>query len=168
MKWRTTILVLTFFGLCQGAAQADGPTPEERKALEVQIIGVLNGRGVQMDQCTERYLTEYPEQKGSVALAMSVDPSGKVLSATAQTGLTGARNLRPCIEAVAKGYIFPTTKGDKPAPINLTIPVEKGAKFKIYPPGEAPKPKEGPPPSSGFLRFTPADWGPAQTPPATP
>jgi hypothetical protein len=151
----------TLLGLALGAlsvpSAAAGPSDAEAQALEKKIIGVLNGKGPQMDQCVERYLEEYPAADGGVQLKMEIGKGGVVVEATADTTLEGARNLRPCIAKVAKGYVFPEPARAEKVTLTINLVVKKGAKFKLYGPGESPpKPeaREGEP----IFHFMPTGW----------
>ena len=44
------------------------------------------------------------------------------------------------------------------AKLNMTIPVEKGAKFVLYGPGEQPPPPPPGEPTRTIIRFQPGDW----------
>ena len=149
-------MVLT--GLLASASAWAAPA-EDGKALEKKIIGILNGKGPQMDRCVERYLAEYPTADGTLTLTMKVGKAGAVVEASADTKLPGARNLRPCVAGVAKGYEFPAPSKEEGVTLTLSLVVKKGAKFKLYAPGEAPpKPKEGEP--EPLFKFLPQGWTP--------
>lgn len=139
------------------AAPSGAQKPET--ALEKQIRRVLNAKGPAIDACVKRYLVEYPEAKGTAQLKLAIDDEGKVPKAEVSTKLTGARNLRPCLERVGESLQFPKPErkgggGD----ITLTIPVEQGAEFEIPPPGAKREAQKKRP--SGFMRFVPNNWAP--------
>lgn len=134
-------------------------TEAERKDLEKKIIGTLNSKASAIDGCVKRHLTEYPDANGKVSLAIDVDGKGKVPKASATTPLPGARNLRPCLERVAKGYDFPVPEGFVPTTLKIDVPVEKGVSFKLYAPGEAPEPKKGEKRKVTVWSFQPGAFG---------
>ena len=117
------------------------PAPGEADAArEAEVRTALNARGSAFDACTERYLREYPKAKGTATVEFRLGPKGRVVRAQADTKLVGARNLRPCLEAAAKTVQFPTSGGGPPGRLKVTIPVEKGARFRLPAPGESPGP----------------------------
>lgn len=156
MKRLTILLVLAFVATA-GPALAEKMSQEQQNALQAKLIGVLNSRGAEIDRCTERHLGEFPEAKGKVDVAMKVGMDGKVRKATVATRLSGARNLRPCIERVVKTYVFAPTKTET-VDLNITVPVVKGAKFRLYGPGETPKTAKSAPAQQGYIRFTGRSW----------
>jgi len=168
MKCRLVVGAFAALSMMGSAAHAEKMSPAQQKALQLKIIAQLNTKGPQMDACTKRFLDEYPKAKGAVTLSMKVSPEGKVVSAQAVTALKGARNLRPCIEAVGKSYTFEPTNAAEPAPLSITIPVEDGAKFKLYPPGQEPKRPKEDKTAPAIFRFTPSTWNPANSAPTKP
>lgn len=134
---------------------------EEQKALERKIVAAINAQAGTIDACTARYLKEYPAAKGSVALALEVEREGAVKSAKATTSLTGARNLRPCIEKAGRAVKFPAPNTEKPARLTLSVPVQKGAKFKLYAKGDEPKPKPEDPAAPVTVQFNMRSFTPS-------
>jgi hypothetical protein len=131
-------------------------SPEE---VQAEVHKTLAASAGAIDACTTAYLTEYPASDGKVAISAIVGKSGAVGSATANTTLDGARNLRPCLESVAKKWKFPPVQRDA-EPLSLTIVVKKGVKFTLKKPGEKDQaPASGAPADEGFVTFTPAAWG---------
>lgn len=133
-------------------------TPEEVHAAVVKTLMSTAGA---IDACTAAYVAEYPTGEGKVTLDVTVVKSGAVGNAVAKTSLDGARNLRPCLETVARKWKFPPIHRES-EPLSLTVAVKKGAKFVIRKPGEkAPEPAPGQPSTEeeGFVQFTPQAWG---------
>lgn len=136
-------------------AQAAPPMNAE----QIKVIDSINATGPAIDACVNKYLTEYPSQRGHVMLAVSVNAEGKVASSKATTSLEGARNLRPCLEAVGKTWTFPPPK-DKTADLNLKIGVMPGTRFRLRKPGDPPpEPKAEPKPEPGAVKLQPTGWG---------
>jgi hypothetical protein len=139
--------------------QAKPATPAE---IEAKTYQVLLGAAPAIDQCTAAYSAEYPAEVGKVQLALTVQKDGSVAQVTAATTLQGARNLRPCLESVAKKWKLPAinTESEKLA---LTITVKKGVKFTLKKPGEKAaegQTQSGAQEESGFLQFTPEGFTP--------
>ncbi len=155
----TAALVLSFVGIT-GPAFAEKMSKEQQKALQSKLTAVFNSRGPQLDRCTERYLEEFPEAKGKVDVTMKVLIDGKVSKATVTTRLSGARNLRPCIERVVKTYVFGPTKTET-LDLTIAVPVAPGVKFRLYGPGEKPERSAATPPQEGYIRFQGRSWTPA-------
>ena len=160
-----TAWLLLGFVLAATPPPADAPktrkmTAEEKKAFEKKLVTAINAGGPGIDGCVARYSKEYPQSDGTVRLNMTVGLDGRVSGADAQTGLKGARNLRPCLERVAKGLKFPAPKTAKPVQMGISVPVKKGAKFKLYAEGEAPPPKKDEPEPPRVLRFNGGAWFP--------
>ena len=137
-------------------AEPLAPNPQE-STVEKPLRMVLNAGGPAFDACMNRYLHEYPEVKGSVKLELGVASDGQVRQAKAETSLVGARNLRPCLESVAKNLHFPKHRGDQLGQLSVTIPIEKGARFRLWAPGEEPPPGK-PHQKRTMVRFLPGDW----------
>lgn len=168
MNCRLVVGACAALSMMVSVAHAEKMSPKQHQALQLKIIAKLNTKGPQFDACTKRFLEEYPKANGAVTLSMKISPEGKVVSAQAVTALKGARNLRPCIESVGKSYTFEPTQAAEPAPLSVTIPVEDGAKFKLYPPGQEPKRPKEDKSAPAIFRFTPATWNPANSAPTTP
>lgn len=147
-------LLLFVLGTSLLASSALAEEAQDDKAVQKKVIAVLNGKGAQIDQCVDRYVDEFPAADGTLTLTIKVGKEGAVTDATVDTKLGGARNLRPCVAGVAKGYEFPPPS--KEVSLTLTLVVKKGAKFRLYGPGEtppAPKPSDPPGPVFNFMPF---------------
>lgn len=149
-------------------AEGDGPSDPAsaaRQRLEAELIlwRTLMGTASAIDACTQAYASEFPDASGTVELRSEVMKDGTVGRATARTSLEGARNLRPCLERVAKGWRFPPIAKDG-EPLSLQIPVKRGNKFFIAKPGEKDEASAAPSerPEEGFLQlipeFLPSTW----------
>lgn len=127
---------------------------------QIKVIDTINQSGPAIDACVNRYVQEYPSAQGKLSLSVMVGPDGRVVSSRAETALPGARNLRPCIEGVARRWRLPEPK-EESATLGIDIPVRPGAKFKLKKPGEKePKPKKSPKQEEpGFMRIQPTGWG---------
>src|SRR5688572_27581185 len=130
------------------------PAEEEQKKYEAAARSAINATASAIDACTGRYIEENPEGSGDAKVSVKVIKGGVVGSATVDTALPQARSLRECLERIAKGWRFPAPQTDKPDDLSLKIPVKKGAKFKLYGPGEQPPAEQAKEPE-GFLQFTP-------------
>lgn len=137
-----------------GGAPAEA---EDAARVKAQLRVALNARGPAFDACTARYLREYPEAKGVAKLDLEVGPDGRVVRATAETRLVGARNLRPCLEGVVEGLRFPVSRKSGPGRLSLDVPVEKGARFRLWGPDER-RPEPETQRVETLIRFLPGDW----------
>lgn len=127
---------------------------------QVEVLKAINASGPQVDACTQRYLLAHPDADGAVELEAIVNEEGKVTEATANTKLTGARRLRPCLEGVAKGWKLPPPS-EHGASVGIKVTVKKGAKFRIRLPGDAPpKPPPGADEDEGLFTLTPSSFLP--------
>ena len=113
-------------------------SPSEWKTSRSLIDPKLNARGWNLPKSDATStsvppgvstLTEYPTADGQVMLQTAVAKDGSVAQVTAVTSLEGARNLRPCLEKIAKGWRFPPHNGEKPAPLTLPVRVKKGSRL---------------------------------------
>ncbi|MBK8013474.1 MAG: hypothetical protein IPK13_19230 [Deltaproteobacteria bacterium] len=138
------------------------------KDIEQQVIGAIARTAGAIDACNDAYIGEYPAAKGTVSLTAGVERPGTVSTASAETSLEGARNLRYCLERVARSWRFPPlTTGKEKEDLTITIPIAKGAKFKLKKPGEKEqesKPAAGKKPREGFIRFLPESFLPSWKP----
>lgn len=146
------------------AAAAPRPSAKE---IEAQVIGAIARTAGAINACNDAHIGEYPAAKGTVSLTASVGRPGTVSTASAETSLEGARNLRYCLERVAQSWRFPPlTTGKDKEDLTITIQIAKGAKFKLKKPGEqdesskpaAKKEREG------FIRFLPESFLPSWKP----
>jgi hypothetical protein len=133
---------------------------EAAKQADIKVRTALNAAGGSIDACTDRYLSEYPAADGKADIALTVLKNGMVQKATVEVGLEGARNLKPCLEAAGRGIKFPDVANDG-ATLKITVPIKKGAKFRVPMPGDPP-PEGAKPQDEGFVQFLPADWTPQQ------
>ncbi len=148
MQLRPLLLCCTALSLTT-AAYAAKP---DSKALMERVRKTLNASGSSIDACNTRYLSEYPKAQGKADVSVFVGPKGKVTKASIKTSLEGARNLRYCLEQVAKGWTLPKEYAG-PKPMNLSVPIQAGVKFKILAPGEKPPPGQ-PPQARTVIKFT--------------
>jgi hypothetical protein len=127
-------------------------TPEQ---MQMKVYETISRSAGAIDQCTQAYLTEYPAANGNVELTAVIVKDGSVGQATASTQLEGARNLRPCLEKVPKGWkFFPI--GSDSEKLVVVVHVKKGQKFVLRKPGEEAKPRPGEgPQEEGFIGFMP-------------
>jgi hypothetical protein len=151
----TTLLAL-------GLPAAALASPAARQAeVEQQIRGMLNASGPAIDRCVERHAVEYPSADGKAEVVATVLPTGVVARAAVETALEGARNLRLCLEQVARAWRFPSGAAE-PHPVRLALTVRKGVRFHLPDPAAKPGPaaQGARPPSGddGFLRFSPGAW----------
>jgi hypothetical protein len=132
-------------------------TPQE---IQSKVFAILSGAGPQIDACTEAYTNEFPANAGKVDVAVYIVKDGTVSKAEVSTTLDGARNLRPCLEAVAKRWKMPPINVEQER-LNLTIQVKKGVKFALAKPGEkaAQQGGETKPEEQGFVSFLPQSFG---------
>ena|SRR5688572_6899430 len=131
------------------------PSAADQKQYEEAARKAINASGPAIDACTARYLEEQPGSEGLAKIAIQVGKGGLVSSAAVDTPLPQARSLKECLERIARTWRMPPPQTDKPDELKLQIPVKKGAKFKIYGPGEQPPPEAADQPQ-GFLQFTPS------------
>jgi hypothetical protein len=132
-------------------------TPEQ---MQMKVWQTVSGSGAAIDRCTDAYLKEYPTASGNVQLKATVVKDGTVGQASADTSLDGARNLRPCIEKVAKGWKLPPLQTESEQ-LSLTVVVKKGTKFSLRKPGEKDEQKPaagGGQQDEGFMDFLPRSW----------
>ncbi len=154
MNARATLSFLTTLAFATPALAAE-VSDEDKAKYEAAAREAINATGSAIDACTDRYIEENPGTQGQAKISIQIVKGGVVKSAVVETVLTGARSLRDCLERVARGWRFPEPQTDKPDALSLQIPVKKGAKFKIYAPGEQPPPEAAQQPQ-GFLQFTPS------------
>jgi hypothetical protein len=131
------------------------PSEADQKKYEEAARKSINATGPAIDACTARYLEEQPGSEGVAKVAIQIGKGGVVSSAAVDTPLPQPRSLKECLERIARGWRMPPPQTDKPDELKLQIPVKKGAKFKIYGPGEQPPPEAANEPQ-GFLQFTPS------------
>ena len=145
--------------LAAGWVAAASPAPDLNPA-QLQVIERINATGPAIDRCVTRYLAEYPEARGRVALSVVVGEAGRVTTARASTQLPGARHLRPCLQQVARGWKLPPPEAEQ-ARLNLQVSVRKGAKFRLKKPGEERRraPSKDDEKDEGFYKMQPAGWG---------
>jgi hypothetical protein len=127
--------------------------------VEMKIWSALTASAPAIDQCTDAYTGEFPNEAGKVQIDCTIAVQGVVAKVVATTTLQGARNLRPCLERVAKTWRLPPPKN--PEKMTLMINVKKGVKFALRKPGTAAPKEEAPPPQNaeeGFLQFLPSNW----------
>jgi hypothetical protein len=129
--------IAALLGMASVASAEDKPVDGKEAALAAWKT--INGSGPQIDQCTQAYIGEYPATDGSVKLQITVVKNGTVGTAAVNTSLEGARNLRPCLEKVAKNWKF-MPLATETEQLALTIPVKKGQKFVLKKPGEKSEP----------------------------
>ncbi len=129
--------------------------------IEAEVRAVFNKSGPALDQCVAKYLAEYPAADGKATIAVEIADTGKVVKATVDTALSGARNLRYCFESVAKTWTFPPPNQEKVS-LSITLAVRPGAKFRIPEPGEKPPPAEQGAQPEGWWSFQPTFWDPGQ------
>jgi hypothetical protein len=161
MKLRGTLLASTLLFVALDASAQDAKKKEAAMLeLQVKVYNMLSGSSGAIDACTTAYTTEYPAADGKVQLEATVVKDGTVSVSTAQTTIDGARNLRPCLEKIAKGWKFPPLNKDGSEKMTLTIPVKKGTKFVLQKPGEKQGAAQQEQPE-GFLMFLPESFLPA-------
>jgi hypothetical protein len=127
---------------------------DDQEKAQAMARKSINATGPQIDQCTERYMGEVPDARGTAMVKVTVIKDGKVGRAVVETALPQSRSLKECLERIAKKWVLPPPQTDEPEDLSLTVPVQKGAKFRIPEPGEETKPGDAPQPD-GFLQFTP-------------
>jgi hypothetical protein len=130
------------------------PADDPKKKYEEAARSAINATGPAIDACTQRYVEENPGAAGQAKVSVRVVKGGAVESAKVETSLLQPRSLKECLERIAKGWRLPAPQTEQPDLLTLQIPVKKGAKFKIYAPGEQP-PQEAKEQPSGFLQFAP-------------
>jgi hypothetical protein len=131
------------------------PSDEEKKKYEDAARAAINATAAAIDACTERYLEENPGTQGDATVSVKIVKGGAVGSARIDTALSQARSIRDCLERIARGWRFPAPQTEQPDDLSLKIPVKKGAKFKLYAPGEQRPPEKAAEPE-GFLQFAPS------------
>ncbi len=144
-----------------GVAQTGNAKEEDKKdkasaethKVHMKVWRVLDGAKKEIDGCTARYVEEYPKAKGTARVSTTVQKDGRVSKASVSTSLEGARNLRACLEKIARGWRFPEPQAES-ADFSFELVVQKGVKFSLLKPGEKPKdrPKEGKG-DQGFIKF---------------
>jgi len=157
---RRAALLSLFFGAAPAFAEEPapakaGPSPKE---VEMKVHETLAASAPAIDACTAAYTNEYPAAAGKAVIDATVVKDGSVGQAAVNTALEGARNLRLCLERVAKGWRLPPIHGESEK-LTLTINVKKGARFSLLKPGEKPAP--GQPQAEqqdGFVSFLPQSW----------
>ncbi len=153
---RSGALFLSLAGVVGLSSLAAPSLAAPEGSVQKKVRMMLNASGKTIDQCTERYLSEYPKADGKADITATVVKNGTVASAKVDTSLEGARNLRYCLERAAKTWKFPPHGGESEK-MSLTVEVRKGLQFKILAPGEKPPARAGKKPS-GFLRMVPTGW----------
>ena len=142
------------------AAPVRAAPPDPRLAeVERQVRTMLNASGPSIDRCVERHAEEYPGADGRAEVIATVLPTGQVARASVETALEGARNLRLCLEQVAKAWRFPAGAAEA-HPVRLALVVRKGVRFALPDPA-APPTAASPARAAaddGFLRFSPGAW----------
>ena len=140
-------------------AQDEGKAePPKKEAIQRKLIEVINSQAGSVDACTGRYVSEYPKANGTASIELKVNKEGAVARATITTSLAGARNLRLCLEKVAKAYRFPPPESDELVTLSFQVLVKPGAKFKMYMPGEEPKAEQAEQRPPSFFKLLPTGW----------
>lgn len=148
--------------MAQTPAPQPATPPLSKEQVQEKVYAVLRGSASQIDACTEAYTTEFPGSTGKAQLTAFIQKDGTVLKSEVSTALEGARNLRTCLESVARKWKLPPIHSEQEK-LNLTIAVKKGQKFSLLKPGEkkpeqpgqAPQPAE----EDGFVGFLPQSYG---------
>src|SRR5688572_11132118 len=129
-------LVVALAFLAQSAPAEKKLTPEE---VQQKVYQALMASAGAIDACNERYLVENPTESGKVELTATIIKDGTVPAAQANSALPGGRDLRPCLEKVAKSWKLPPIHVETEK-LSLTVNVKKGVKFKLRKPGEKEAP----------------------------
>lgn len=111
-----------------------------------------------IDNCTDRYSTQWPARKGAASVEIEVDSSGSVKKANVTTQLANAYDLTVCLRDVAKSWRFPAVPGGV-LKTKINVPVAKKQRFSLLKPGEKPpatQPDE--PKPQGFVGFQVGFW----------
>jgi hypothetical protein len=149
---RQVVGLLDWGMLALTALVAVAAAPELTTA-QLQLLNTINRSGPRIDACVERYLSEQPGQKGLAKITVVATLEGRVQTSNATTRLPQARSLKSCLVQVARSWALPTPKKDG-AKLEIAVPIQAGAKFKIPKPGEEPEPPQGsdeePPPPTWF------------------
>lgn len=139
-------------------APAPAAPPAEDLAQQLAVYGVLAPTAPQIDQCTARYSTEFPDRKGELTISVQVMDGGRVQDVSVKTELKASDRLTDCVATIARVWRF--SRG--PFSLSLPVPVAPGAKLKLKKPGEKDPPApaaSGAPAAAkdeGFIRFTPS------------
>ncbi|MCK6548294.1 AgmX/PglI C-terminal domain-containing protein [Myxococcota bacterium] len=157
----TLSLGAAFAAFAQDAAQQAAA-----KQAEEQVYRAIGATASAIDACNDAYVAEYPASQGTAKIEVKVAKDGSVVGASVTTALEGARNLRPCLERVAKSWRFPAHGADQPQPMSMSVPIRKGAKFVLKRPGDKAEPAKaaagGGAQEETIVDFMPTGWGDAK------
>jgi hypothetical protein len=160
-----SLFVLSLVGASTALAE-DAAQQAAQKQAEELVHRSISATSAAIDACNDAYTAEYPAAQGSARIDVKVAKDGTVAQATVTVNLEGARNLRPCLERVAKGWRFPAHGQADAQPLSMTVPVRKGAKFVLKRPGDKSEPAK---PAAGggaqeesLVDFMPTGWGDAK------
>ncbi|MEL7372338.1 MAG: AgmX/PglI C-terminal domain-containing protein [Myxococcota bacterium] len=156
VAWMVSLALATAPGGAEGKKSAEDEKAKQQ--AERSIRQTFNRSAKAINGCTERYLNAQPKAEGQVRVDVKVKKDGWASRPVVQTKLPQARTLRLCLEAVAKGWRFQRPREE--TPIGITIPVAKGAKFKLSPPGKKTKKPHAAPKKEGFLRLSSDTFSP--------
>ena len=132
--------------------------PADDLAQQLAVYNVLAPTAPQIDQCTARYATEFPDRKGELTISVQVMDGGRVQDVSVKTELKASDRLTDCVATIARLWRF--SRG--PFSLSLPVPVAPGTKLKLKKPGEKDPPApgaSGAPAAAkdeGFIRFTPS------------
>lgn len=137
------------------------PPPRDELASQLGIWTVLSASAGQIDACTARYTSEFPDRKGEARISVKVIEGGRVQDATATSELPSSDRLTTCLSSVGRLWRF----AEGPMELALPVQVAKGLKLRLKKPGEKDPPPAAPPSpgeapktdgQDGFIRFTPS------------
>jgi hypothetical protein len=170
MKLFIHAAIASLFLVSTPALAEDPPkemTEAQKKAaaMEVQmkVYNMLMGSAGALDACTTAYTTEFPNNSGKATVQVKIIKDGSVMTANVETQLEGARNLRSCLESVARKWRFPPLQKESDQ-VSLTVQVKKGQKFTLRKPGEQAQQQQQqqqqPSGDEGFMQFLPESFLP--------
>ncbi|MCS6760529.1 MAG: AgmX/PglI C-terminal domain-containing protein [Candidatus Devosia euplotis] len=149
---RLALALLLVSSTASAAPEAKKMSPEQ---AQEKVRQTLNASGGAVDACTARYVAENPAKPGMADVKVEIAEDGSVSKGTVNTTLPGARNLRSCLERVAKSWRFPKPGGPGQK-FTLNIPVKANVKFRMLSEAEkkamTPKEKKE---RGGFMTFMP-------------
>lgn len=143
-------------------AKAREAAAKKAKEVELAVAKTIAASGPAIDACTQSYTAEFPTEDGRAQIQTTVAKNGMVTKANVTTPLPSARNLIPCLMAVAKSWKFPPlAPNTESASLQIAVAVKKGQKFALKMPGEkTPDGTQQPQTDQegGFLQFVPTGW----------
>lgn len=120
------------------AAEAPKPAAESPEAVQLKVWQALMASATQIDACTQKYTSEFPDRVGSVSITVGIGSDGRVQTVKTDTDLKAPDRLNGCLGSVARSWRLPGHSGEEPASLTLKVEVKKGQKFKLLKPGEKP------------------------------